>query len=183
MHYCTNGRQTNALIKNHTGIQHNFFLFTTEMSVTFSCLEVLNLSNPSLRSPWKPKISCHLTLDLNTVSFMCRMSHRVSERSCCLMRSIQSASSGARYASRYSSRSLLKLVGDSPAVPGLPSGNLGYSGLIHILWHTSSMLTNEDKSTIDLFRFAKLRFRKHKLNFNLLWMSSLCRHSNRQMCH
>lgn len=57
----------------------------------------------------------------------------VLDRSCSLIRWIHSSSSGARYDARYSSRSLLKKVGDSPAVALLPSGNRGNKGLIHIL--------------------------------------------------
>ena len=59
--------------------------------------------------------------------------HLVSERSCSLMRWIHSPSSGARYEARYSSRSFLKRVGDSPSLDGLPSGNRGNRGLSHNL--------------------------------------------------
>lgn len=61
----------------------------------------------------------------------------VSDRSCSLIRWIHSSSSCARYDARYSSRSLLKKVGDSPALAVLPSGNRGNRGLIHnLVWET-----------------------------------------------
>lgn len=62
-----------------------------------------------------------------------------SDRSCSLIRWIHSSSCGARYDVRYSRRSLLKQVGDSPALALLPSGNRGNKGLIHILGRTESI--------------------------------------------
>lgn len=69
-----------------------------------------------------------------THACMCNFTCLVSDRSCSLIRWIHSSSSGARYDIKYSSRSLLKKVGDSPALALLPFGNRGNRGLIHILY-------------------------------------------------
>lgn len=92
----------------------------------------LGLSPPN--KPWEQK-RVILESSIKSVSEVYKQmcNYLVSDRSCSLIRWIHCSSSGALYDARYSSRSLLKKVGDSPALALLPSGNRGNKGLIHIL--------------------------------------------------
>lgn len=92
----------------------------------------INSEKKSNRERFMPRLQTHLTVKKNPGGVSVWL-YLVSDRSCSLIRWIHSSSSGAWYAARYSSRSRLKKVGDSPEVGLLPSGNRGNRGLIHIL--------------------------------------------------